>query len=81
MSYNLNDLQCDLIHLAHLIDTTAETILECDFGPADNRVPHMDRLNAFIFISHDMVERLNKSIEDNFAEIGRTTALWPEGIE
>ena len=78
MTYDLNDLQSDLGHLEHLIDATAQTILKCDFGPPDNRVPHMDRLNAFIFIARDLVERLNSNVEDNFAVIGRTTAQWSE---
>jgi hypothetical protein len=79
MSYDLNDLQSDLGHLEHLIDAMAQTILECDFGSENNRVPHMDRLNAFIFIGRDMVEGLNKTVAQNFAAIGRTTSRWPEG--
>jgi len=72
MSYDLNDLQSDLSHLEHLVDTVAQTIMECDFGPAENRIPHMDRLNALIWISRDMVENLNKAVEANFATIGAT---------
>ncbi len=63
MTYDLNDLQSDLGHLEHLIDATAQTILECDFGPVGNRVPHMDRLNAFIFIARDIVAEQHRGRE------------------
>ncbi|WDR00887.1 hypothetical protein PSC71_09185 [Devosia sp. J2-20] len=72
--YDLNDLQSDLANLGHLVDTVAATIQDCDFGPPDKRVPQMDRLNALIWISRDIVEALNKSVDANFHTIGRTTA-------
>ncbi|KKB86449.1 hypothetical protein VW29_02495 [Devosia limi DSM 17137] len=71
-SYDLNDLHTDLTNMGELIDTVAETILGCDFGPPGARVPHMDRLNALICIARDQMEKLNGLVDDNFVEIGST---------
>lgn len=76
-TYDLNDLDSDTAHLAHLLDATVDTIMECNFGSLDNCVPHMDRLNALLWIARDMAEQIHRQVETNFGEIGRTTA--PKG--
>ncbi|MBS3849709.1 hypothetical protein KD146_13475 [Devosia sp. BSSL-BM10] len=73
-AYDLNSLQCELGSLAHLLETVVDTINECHFGPPDNRVPHMDRLDALIRISQSTLEGINTAVGSNFDTIGRTTA-------
>lgn len=77
--YNIDDLQSDLEHLGHLIDTAADTIMQCDFGPADARVPHMDRLNALIWIARDMTAALNQCVDEHYKEIA--TSRCPSKAE
>jgi len=72
--YNLNDVQCDVGCLKHLINAIQQTIDDVDFGTAENRNPHLEQADGLIRIARDLVITLDGKIDTHFNEIGSTTS-------
>jgi len=72
--YTLNDLMGDLANLQHLLDEAAHHLGEQDYGPEEDRNHELDRINSLVWMSRDMVERLNALTDVYYEQIGSTAS-------
>jgi hypothetical protein len=63
-----SDIQCDLHHLKHLVDTFTDMLIETDReGIADGSRAEIDRIESLIWIGRDRIDQLTVDIEQRFA--------------
>ncbi|QGM99958.1 hypothetical protein [Methylocystis parvus] len=68
-SVSLSTVQSEVGRLYHLLDATADILMEMNYERDGKRDVELDRVAALVFIARDNVQRVSQTIDDNFYAI------------
>ena len=76
-TYNLDNLDSDIVHLHELLDTIVDQLMDMDFGTGPARNHQLDRVSALTWVARDISGNLVKRLDEDYRLIGCTFSARP----